>query len=263
MTTPDALLNVARSQLGYVEGKNNATKYGAWYGMNNVAWCAMFVSWCAHQAGFSTSSIPKHAYTPSGAEFFQKQKRWFTRPAVGDIVYYKFPGMGRISHVGIVETVHKDGSITAIEGNTDEAGGRTGGKVMRKKRSSYIAGYGRPTYVTTNTALKLPETPTDHGSLLHRGQTLTPGHYLSNGSQKLVLQGDGNLVLYRDRTAVWATGARGDTLTVQADGNLVLTRSGRPVWASHTSGLPTHLALQGDGNLVLYGALWASGTVTA
>jgi len=64
------------------------------------------------------------------------------------------------------------------------------------------------------------------------------GDYLQNGSYRMVMQGDGNLVGY--------------------------TQASRPVWASNTNGnTPDVLALQSDGNLVLYGggrALWQSGT---
>lgn len=32
------------------KGLNNYTKYGIWYGMNGVAWCQQFISWCAWYA---------------------------------------------------------------------------------------------------------------------------------------------------------------------------------------------------------------------
>ena len=41
--------------------------YGEWYGMNGQPWCAMFVSWCAWQAGvFGRRNLPKYAYCPYG-----------------------------------------------------------------------------------------------------------------------------------------------------------------------------------------------------
>jgi hypothetical protein len=36
--------------------------------------------------------------------------------------------------------------VTTVEGNTDRAGSRTGGQVMRKNRRANIAGYARPLY---------------------------------------------------------------------------------------------------------------------
>jgi hypothetical protein len=38
-------------------------------------------------------------------------------------------------HTGFIETVNADGSLSSLEGNTDAAGGRTGGQVMRQTRS--------------------------------------------------------------------------------------------------------------------------------
>jgi len=91
------------------------------------------------------------------------------------------------------------------------------------------------------------------------------GDYLQNGSYRMVMQGDGNLVVY-GRT-IWNSGTflSGSFFAMQGDGNLVgYTQASRPVWASNTNGnTPDVLALQSDGNLVLYGggrALWQSGT---
>ena len=143
------MLRVARSQIGVKESPrgSNRVKYTRWYGLTGP-WCAMFVSWVARQAGVDKSVIPTHAYTPSGRNFFRGKNRYYRKPKVGDIVYYQFPGFSRVSHVGIVEKVHSDGSWTAIEGNTDSAGGRTGGQVMRKRRYSVgrLGGFGRPAY---------------------------------------------------------------------------------------------------------------------
>jgi surface antigen len=159
MATPTAarVIQVARSQLGYREGRNNDTKYGRWYGANHQPWCAMFVSWIAAATG-ATAIIPKHAYTPSGAKWFKDRGRWGTRPRIGAIVYFNFPGDGvdRISHVGIVEKVNADGSIITIEGNTNDSGSREGNGVYRKQRKVGIVGYGYPAYATATTPFPLP-----------------------------------------------------------------------------------------------------------
>lgn len=149
MASANDLLKVARGELEYVEGPGNRTKYGKWYGLDGEPWCAMFVSWCANKAGISTKVILKHAYTPAGAQWFKDRKQWHTsKPKPGDIAYYNIGGLGRISHNGIVEKVYSDGSFDAIEGNTDVRGGRTGGKVMRKRRKNLGSGggFGRPDY---------------------------------------------------------------------------------------------------------------------
>jgi peptidoglycan hydrolase-like protein with peptidoglycan-binding domain len=45
-----------------------------------------------------------------------------------------------------VEQVNADGSPTCLEGNTNAPGGRTGGQVMRHRRTVGIVGYGLPNY---------------------------------------------------------------------------------------------------------------------
>jgi hypothetical protein len=151
-----------RSQLGVKENPpgSNQVPYSAWYGVA-APWCQMFQNW-AHvrlgmtPPGYVAGTVPKgSAYTPTCADWFRRLGRWTTRPTAGALVYYDFPGDGvnRISHVGWVEEVRPDGSIVAIEGNTDSAGSRTGGQVMRKIRSSGIVGYGRLAYEEDDMAL--------------------------------------------------------------------------------------------------------------
>lgn len=151
MSSPARVIEVARSQLGTKEVPVNRTKYGAWYGMDGAAWCAMFVSWVFDQAGLRLPATTSKgfAYTPSGAAWFQKQGRWHTGgPRPGDVVFFRFSGP-RIHHVGIVEAVNSDGSITTIEGNTSSgtAGSQVdGGGVYRRVRRVGIVGYGRPAW---------------------------------------------------------------------------------------------------------------------
>jgi len=94
--------------------------------------------------------------------------------------------------------------------------------------------------------------------------------YSQNRKYALLLQEDGNVVLYKDYrgqvngrstgTALWATGTSGqdvDAFKMQDDGNLVAYRRGnRPTWSSQTSGKgggrSTVLMVQNDGNVVIY-----------
>lgn len=102
------------------------------------------------------------------------------------------------------------------------------------------------------------------------GSTLGPGNSATScdGRYHLVMQDDGNLVLYQRAVgAVWATGTNGsgaNAAVMQGDGNLVVYASGRPVWDSGTHGhAGAALAVQSDGNVVIYGsgrALWSSAT---
>lgn len=150
--TAARVLEVARSQLGTVESppNSNHTKYGVAYGMDRVAWCAIFCWWVFREAG-AGNLIPKSAYTPAIADWFRARKQWGSVPAVGALALFDFPGdnVRRISHIGIVEAVNRDGSIICIEGNTSPgtAGSqRDGGGVYRRTRKIGIVGYGYPAY---------------------------------------------------------------------------------------------------------------------
>lgn len=141
------IIDVASGEIGYHEIGNNKTKYGAWYGMNGAPWCHMFASWCANQAGVSTSVFPRTASTDTGMKWFQdrglfKYKGSYT-PKRGDVVYFK---TGR-SHVGLVEYC-SSGTLHTIEGNSSS-------KVARRTYSlteSTITGYGTPKYENLNSS---------------------------------------------------------------------------------------------------------------
>jgi hypothetical protein len=156
--TSKKVLDRARSQIGVHEipSNSNRTPYSVWYGVIGP-WCAMFVSWCFFFAGapLPISTSKGFAYCPYGVDWFKKKGAWATkatRPKPGWIVFFDFPndGIGRPSHTGLVEGVASDGRIITIEGNTNGAGSRTGGNVMRHYRSvgSGIIGYGMVSYAS-------------------------------------------------------------------------------------------------------------------
>lgn len=151
MTTAEQVLAVARAELGVVEGPgSNNVKYNTWfYGGpvkgDNYAWCAVFVSWVAANSG-AVDLFPRSGYCPSVVAAWKAKGQWGTTPRVGAQVVFEWPSMGRPCHTGIVESVRPDGSVVTIEGNTDVAGGRTGGRVMRQVRRANIVGYGYPAY---------------------------------------------------------------------------------------------------------------------
>ncbi|MGL5616440.1 MAG: peptidoglycan-binding protein [Sarcina sp.] len=135
-------LNVAKSQLGVREIPINITPYGAWYGMNGVAWCAIFVSWCANQAGIMGSSVPKFHWCADGVNWFKARGRYMVRgagtPESGDVIFFYNSKEG-FYHVGIVNYV-SNGRVYTIEGNTstDDVAERSYG--LSETR---IHGYGR------------------------------------------------------------------------------------------------------------------------
>lgn len=140
------IVDVAIGELGYTEQGSNQTKYGAWYGMNGAAWCHMFVSWCANQAGVSTSIVPKTASCSNGIAWFNDKGQFKYRgkytPKRGDIIYFRNGG-----HVGIVEKT-SGSTVHTIEGNTSD-------KVARRSYSlsdTRITGYGVPKYKNLNSS---------------------------------------------------------------------------------------------------------------
>lgn len=83
--------------------------------------------------------------------------------------------------------------------------------------------------------------------------------YSPNGSHALVLQDDGNLVLYRvaDDKAVWATATENkgcDQVTLGQDGDLVVSKGGAPVWRSKTGNTVAALLVGDNGELALVGS---------
>ena len=96
----------------------------------------------------------------------------------------------------------------------------------------------------------------------------------SNGCFRLIMQGDGNLVIYRqsNNKATWSTKTSGtctNRACMQGDGNFVTYDcQNRATWASKTSKKEgSWVIMQGDGNLVVYAwqstrALWSSKSVT-
>jgi hypothetical protein len=90
------------------------------------------------------------------------------------------------------------------------------------------------------------------------GYSLKPGEKLVNGSHRLVYQPDGNLVLYRDSKALWATGTPGKPAgeaVMQTDGYLCLYSPDRTLYWRTPSALhrDSDLVLMSDGDLFVTG----------
>ncbi|MEU6759786.1 FG-GAP-like repeat-containing protein [Streptomyces sp. NPDC046685] len=108
------------------------------------------------------------------------------------------------------------------------------------------------------------------GARIPAGTTLASGQEFSSGNSKLLMQADGNLVLYtKDNKPIWATGTNknpGATARMQSDGNFVVyAADGKTaLWSSKTSTPSSYAVLHPRGVLVLYTAsgqsLWTSGS---
>ncbi|MCD8354418.1 MAG: Ig-like domain-containing protein [Clostridiales bacterium] len=169
------IVAIALSQLGYHEsnsksklagtssGSGNYTEYGRYYGLSNGAWCAMFVSWCAREAGVSTSVIPKYAAVRNYHSYYKKKGRFYSWtkvrkksyvPKQGDLIIYANVKGGTAHHIGYVISVTYTSSkvkIVTVEGNSND---QVRKKTLTLKRSSsngkingqYILGFAKPNY---------------------------------------------------------------------------------------------------------------------
>lgn len=137
------LIGVAKTQVGYYRQERTPTKYGVWYGYPNDAWCAMFISWCADQAGIPKDVIKKFCRCSSEADWFKSNSQWEDPegyvPKAGDIIFFSYSK--RIDHVGIV-TGADDSYIYCIEGNHANSVNIT----QHDMTSPIITGYGTPEY---------------------------------------------------------------------------------------------------------------------
>jgi hypothetical protein len=124
-------------------------------------------------------------------------------------------------------------------------------------------------FLNYNTAISATDRrffPNNNTPVLTAGQSL----FSTEGNTQMILQTDGNLVIYKRgsngvQTAVWAsntTGRQVGALYYQTDGNLVLysgtaTNQGPAIWSSNIAYIHGETAfypyysLQDDGNLVL------------
>lgn len=140
----------------------------------------------------------------------------------------------------------------------------------------HVTGWGSPIISAMYSTVCTPTSPAPvYGGTINQGATLIPGQEIYSASKhyKLVMQFDGNLVLYNvtKGTAVWNSGTGGNPGaygSFQTDGNLVVyTPDRQPLWASYTNGAPRaqFVAIQDDGNMVIYESgvpLFSTGTAT-
>ncbi|MFA6661516.1 MAG: CHAP domain-containing protein, partial [Bacilli bacterium] len=144
------LISVAMQEEGYQEKSDGYSKYGGWYAeqvSNSVYatgdWCAMFVSWCANQAGISTNTILRYASVSAGRSWFEAKGLFEYKedyiPKPGDILIFKSDGA---SHTGIVVKVEGN-TLYTIEGNTSDMVAQRNYDLTNCSR---LTGYGTPDY---------------------------------------------------------------------------------------------------------------------
>jgi hypothetical protein len=133
---------------------SNRTQFGRWFGVDGVAWCNIFVSYCFfHGAGKVIAKGFKGAgcypngctYVPTTEAWLRATGQWICRadPQPGDIAIFNWDG-GVPDHIGLVEKNLGGGRFQTIEGNTAVGNDSNGGEVMRRERTiSQVDGFGR------------------------------------------------------------------------------------------------------------------------
>ena len=167
-------------------------------------------------------------------------------------------------HAGARAVMQGDGNLVVYQGPTPLWSSRTAGHpgallVVQKDANVVIyASQGGRALWATNTG----------NASLRRGERLRPGYALYSRTRqyRLIMQGDGNLVLYTHGRALWSSHTvdhPGASVVMQGDGNLVVYDKSKPLWASNTAHhAGARFVVQDDSNLVVYQgstALWSSG----
>ena len=154
----EKIVSIARGEVGTAATDVKKCKYNTWYYGSAVSgsgydWCEVFVQWVFNKAGASSLLYTKTANCGYAAKAFQDKGRLVTSGfKKGDVVFFHWnnersdlvPGTYVSHHVGIIESVNGDGTLTTIEGNT---GSSSNGAVLRQRRAlSVVSCAGRPAY---------------------------------------------------------------------------------------------------------------------
>jgi hypothetical protein len=150
MKLSEAIVQIATAEIGVEEinGTNSGKRVREYQSATDLGgtgwpWCAAFVCWVVEDAlvkcGIKETKTFKRPKT-AGAWAFEAwslaqdattstKKPHRNDIKAGDIVIFKF------SHIGLATSApDANGFVTTVEGNTDGAGSREGGAVLRKKR---------------------------------------------------------------------------------------------------------------------------------
>tara|TARA_R110002094_G_C4916009_1_gene211265 strand:+ start:1654 stop:2256 length:603 start_codon:yes stop_codon:yes gene_type:complete len=142
-TTALMLVELATGEIGVRELPTNSNRgrrveefqSATWLDGTGWAWCAAFICWLCREAGV------KNRPQTAGAWDFERWARKSNTPGqlidpndeqvrAGDILVYTF------SHIGLASANQVGDSVKVIEGNTDSSGGREGGGVYARSRST-------------------------------------------------------------------------------------------------------------------------------
>ena len=141
----DLIINSAAAEEGTKESpaNSNRTKYGVWYGLDGVRWCAIFVSWIYNKAGVPLGKVDSSNgfhYCQSAYNHWKLNKELTKNPKKGDIVLFDWQGDGHCDHTGIFDSWRSGDKLSFYcwEGNTAVGNNSDGGMVMKRLRSATL-----------------------------------------------------------------------------------------------------------------------------
>jgi hypothetical protein len=149
------VLELCASKVGYIEGKNNDTEFGKWFGLNNQPWCAMSASKMFFDAGAIASVAPAKSKGFASCDLWLKhltknnQIVPIGQAKAGDLVFFQFDEDAAADHVGIVKGHNTTLKYMYVyEGNTSsgKSGSQSNGDGYYLKKRDYktIMAVGRP-----------------------------------------------------------------------------------------------------------------------
>lgn len=149
----DKAVDLALSKVGVKESpaNSNRVEFSSWYGFVSP-WCAMFVTWCAVNAGSKVSfkKGSKYAYCPfvyHDSVYGINGLKKTTNPKRGSGVLFDWNNDGVADHIGffIEWADDKKTSFKTVEGNTsaNNAGSQSNGGMvaLRTRKTSDVIGF--------------------------------------------------------------------------------------------------------------------------
>lgn len=137
-------LQFAINEIGNKESPtgSNCQKYGAWYGFNCVAWCAIFESYCFGHTGspFYRYAACEAIYADAAAGRNRLKLVWSPMP--GDVCIWNLDG-DPFAHTSFFERWIDEaaGTFYDVAGNTGPASMSNGGEVLRQLQRRQAVGH--------------------------------------------------------------------------------------------------------------------------
>lgn len=144
----EAIIAIAKKEIGYTEVPDNKTKYGQWFGLDGVAWCGIFCSWVYAMAGHPLGNVGYlKGFAGVGTALAHWQGQITQDPKPGDLVIFDWNKDKKPEHVGLfVQWLDKSaGLFQTIEGNTSQKNQSNGGQVqLRQRNMAFVEAFINP-----------------------------------------------------------------------------------------------------------------------